>query len=391
MLREEALHFVRQLTESVNSHDTARLLQFYAENAVIVSPVAGKIAGRVAIAKWWNEVFSRFPDWAAEVSEVLVDGDRVAFIGNATATDKNGWFGQIATGERIEYRATIILTFSQGKIIREERNYDLSGVLQRLEKARLDQELKLAADVQRALLSRTRVATSFCEAVADSIPCRSIGGDFFELIDLPSGGLGIALGDVAGKGPSSALLAAMLQGMLTVAVQNERSPSSVLRDLNGWLLRRRVEPRFASFAYGMLSSDGRFVYSLAGHNPPVMVTGDGIRRLTSGGPVLGAFDQSIFEEGTMYLGEGDTLVLFSDGITEACDIGNQEFGEHRLLSSLTGSDRESPSEVLNRILRSVKEFCQGALQSDDMTVLVSRFVGREPGIQIQPNGLIPRL
>jgi sigma-B regulation protein RsbU (phosphoserine phosphatase) len=376
MLREEALNFVRELTVGVNSHDTARLLEFYAEGAVIVSPVAGKIAGRTAIAAWWNEVFSRFPDWVAEVSEVLIDGDRIAFIGNATATDKNGWFGQAATGERIEYRATIILTLSQGKIVREERNYDLSGVLQRLEKAGLDQELRLAADVQRALLSRTRVANSFCEAVADSISCRAIGGDFFEFVDLPSGGLGIALGDVAGKGPAAALLAAMLQGMLTVTVQSESSPSSVLRNLNSWLLGRRVEPRFATFVYGVLSSDGRLVYSLAGHNPPLMLTGDGVHRLMTGGPVLGAFDKSVFEEEILHLSDGDTLILFSDGVTEASDVAAKEFGENGLLSCLPESRSESPSDILDRILRSVKEFCQGAPQTDDMTLLVSRFVGK---------------
>src|SRR6516164_7968855 len=113
MLREEANNFVRELTEGVNSHDVARLLQFYAEGAVIVSPVAGEIAGGAAIARWWNEVFTRFPDWTAKVSDVLIDGDRIAFIGNARATDNSGWFGQAATGECIEYRATIILTLSQ--------------------------------------------------------------------------------------------------------------------------------------------------------------------------------------------------------------------------------------------------------------------------------------
>jgi len=90
------------------------------------------------------------------------------------------------------------------------RVYDNTGVLERLEKARLDKELRTAADVQRALLSRTAHLFRFCESVGDSVPCRAIGGDFFEYVELPSGDVGVAMGDVAGKGPAAALLSAML-------------------------------------------------------------------------------------------------------------------------------------------------------------------------------------
>jgi len=107
----------------------------------------------------------------------------------------------------------------------------------------------------------------------------------------------------------------------------------------------------------------------------VVSTSNGLHRLTTGGPVLGAFDKSVFDEETVNLGDGDTLILFSDGVTEACNIGGQEFGEHRLLSCLAEGGSELPSDTLNRILRSVKEFCQGTPQTDDMTIVVSRFHG----------------
>jgi sigma-B regulation protein RsbU (phosphoserine phosphatase) len=207
-------------------------------------------------------------------------------MGTAAATDRNGWFGQPATRERIEYRAMIVLTVAQGKIIRDERIYDLAGVVQRLEKARLDEELRMAADVQGALLSRTRRVTAYCEAVGDSLPFRTIGGDFFELVHLRSGDFGIALGDVAGKGPASAILAAMIQGMLSVEVETESGPSAILARLNRSLARRGLEPRFATLVCGVLSAKGRFVYSNAGHNSPIMFTRNGLHRLTTGGPIL---------------------------------------------------------------------------------------------------------
>jgi len=373
MSREEAIEFVRQLEEAVNTHDTGRLLGFYANEAVTVSPVFTGIAGRAAIGKSWEAMFSLFPDWTVNVTDVLVDGDRIAFLGTAAATDQNGWFGQPATGERIDYRAVIVLTIAEGKIVRDERIYDLTGVLQRLEKARLDKELSMAADVQRALLSRTKHSTSYCDAVGDSLPCRAIGGDFFEFVHLPSGDFGIALGDVSGKGPASAIVAAMIQGMLAVEAETESGPAAMLARLNRSLARRGLEPRFATLVYGVLSPDGQFVYSNAGHNPPLILTRNGLRRLTTGGPILGVFDTSTFEEETLCLSEGDTVIVFSDGVTEARDAHDREFGEDGLISYATAHSSEPATDVLKGILECVQEFCQGTPQTDDITVTVTRY------------------
>ena len=373
MSREEAIKFASMLEMAVNGHNTPLIISLYKEDAVMVSPMFPRVEGRAAIAQNWERTFSLFPDWAVQVSDVMVDGDRVAFLGTATGTDRNGWFGQPATGDRIEYRAIIYLTFADGKIVRDERVYDLTGVLQRLEKARIDKELRMAADVQRTLLAHTRHLTSFCEATADSVPCRAIGGDFFELTQLPSGDFLVALGDVAGKGPASALLAAMIQGMLAIELEREFRPAAVLAHLNQILVRRGLEPRFATLVVGRLSPDGKFVYSNAGHNPPLLLAGDGIRRLTMGGPVLGALTESTFEEGSLLLNQQDTVVLYSDGVTEARDSTGAEFGEERLISSASELVTHSASDVLQGILTAVQDFSGGATPADDMTVAVTRF------------------
>lgn len=380
MSREQAISLVRQFGDATRQRDLPRLMDFYAEEAVAVSPVFGTICGKAAISDSWERLFSTFADFAVEVSNVLVDGDRVAVMGTVNSTDRLGWFGLPATGGRISYRLVLLLTLAGGKIVHDERIYDVTGVLERLEKARLDKELQTAADVQRALLTRATHAGRFCESVGDSVPCRAIGGDFFEFVELPSGDFGVAMGDVAGKGPPSALLAAMIQGMFAVEAGAGRGPAATLARVNQQLAARHLESRFATLVYAVLSPDGRLVYSNAGHNPPAVVATNDTRRLTVGGPILGAFANAMFEEDTLRLRDRDTLVMFTDGVTEARNARDEEFGEDRLMACLA-ADAQSPAVLLKRIFAAVRDFSEQADQSDDMTVTVTRLVTRGPMIQ----------
>jgi steroid delta-isomerase-like uncharacterized protein len=371
--REKALALVQQLVDAARQRDMPRLIDLYADDAIAVSPVFGEVRGRAGIAATWETLLSTFADVAVDISDILVDGARVAVLSTITTTDWNAWFGRPATGGAISYRLVLLLTVEGGKIIQDERIYDSAGVLERLEKARLDKELRTAAEVQRALLPRTAQLGRFCESVGDSVPCRAIGGDFFEFVELPSGDAGIVMGDVAGKGPAAALLAAMLQGMFAVEAPAGDGPALTLSRINRRLAARHLESRFVTLVYGVLSPDGRLVYSNAGHNPPVLVTRDGIRRLTTGGPILGTFVDAAFEEETLRLHDQDTLVMFTDGVTEARNAVDEEFGEHRLLACLRTDDAFSPTVLLNRIFAAVREFCQKADQSDDITMTVTRF------------------
>src|SRR5712692_10187869 len=364
MSREQALALVQQLLDTASHRDIPRLMDLYADEAVATSPVFGEVRGRAAIAKTWETLFSTFPVVAVVISNVLVDGDRIAVLSTLATTDRAGWFGRPATGGPISYRLVLLFTFADGKVVHDERIYDSAGVVERLEKARLDKELRTAADVQRALLSRTAHLGRFCESVGDSVPCRAIGGDFFEYVELPSGDVGIAMGDVSGKGPAAALLAAMIQGMFAAAAPAGGGPAVTLSRITQWLAARRVEARFATLVYGVLSSDGRLVYSNAGHNPPALVARDGIRRLTTGGPILGVFVDAVFEEETLHLHHEDTLVMFTDGVTEARSASDEEFGEHRLMACLSTDAAASPTALLSHIFSAVREFCQHADQSD---------------------------
>jgi sigma-B regulation protein RsbU (phosphoserine phosphatase) len=130
--------------------------------------------------------------------------------------------------------------------------------------------------------------------------------------------------------------------------------------------------------YGILAPDGRLTYSNAGHNPPVLLSRKGVRRLETGGLILGLFAQATYEEETLELEPGDRLIVFSDGVTEAMNAAGDEFGEERLLRCLQSQGACTPEVMLERLLAVVHEFAASAAQNDDVTALVLRYGRRDP-------------
>ena len=166
-----------------------------------------------------------------------------------------------------------------------------------LEKAKLEQDIRIAAEIQQALLPKPRHGGAFFETAATTIPCRSIGGDFYDVMDLTGDVLGFALGDVAGKGPPAALLSALLQGIIAAQTASSDGPSATLARVNKAMIRRAVAARYATMFYAELHADGRLVYGNAGHNPPIVIGPGGVRRLEAGGPPVGLFDGHLLRFG----------------------------------------------------------------------------------------------
>lgn len=242
-----------------------------------------------------------------------------------------------------------------------------------MEKAKMEQEMRIAAEIQQALLPKTgRTGAFFCAAAA-SIPCRSIGGDFYDYVDLPDGSFGFALGDVAGKGPPAALLSAMMQGMFAAQAAASDTPSQTITRVNLALYRRGIESRFVTLMYGSISPDGRLTYCNAGHNPPLVVGASGVRRLEVGGPIVGLFEHATYQEETVVLNPGEWLIVFSDGVSEALSADGEEFGDERIISTVTGQTGTDPHGMLKAVFADVREFTKGAAQSDDITALVLRY------------------
>jgi len=370
--RDDMLALVRRLLFAASGRNAQQVLECYAPDAVASSPMFGEVRGREAIVNTWSTLFSTFSDLTIQNMDFLVDGDRVAVLGLINTTDRNGWFGLPATGAPIAYRLVLLFTVKDGLIVHDERIYDSTNLLERLEKARLDKELRTAAEVQRELSSRSSRVGSFYESIGDSLPCRAIGGDFFEAIELPSRDCAFVMGDVSGKGPAAALLAAMVQGMFSVEAPAGDGPAATLERINRRLAARAIGSRFATLVYAVLSPDGRLVYANAGHNPPVLLRRSHLQRLTTGGPIVGAFRDARFEEETLQLHDRDTLLMFTDGVTEARNAGEEEFGDDRLLQCVTPP--AAPADLLSRVFTAVRDFSAPAEATDDITLLVTRYI-----------------
>ena len=248
-----------------------------------------------------------------------------------------------------------------------------------LEKARLDQEMATAAQIQQALLPAPSRAGAFFDAAAEMLACRSIGGDFFEYIDLPGDGFGFALGDVSGKGPPAALLGALLQGNLAAQATTATGPADALSNVNAALIHRAIAARFVTMFYGVLMPDGQLTFCNAGHNPPFLVGQSGVRRLETGGMPLGLFEEAPLEEEAVMMEPGDFVVTFSDGVSEAFNGDGEEFEDARILKSIEAAPGRDAQTQLKHLFSSVKTFTAGATQNDDVTVLVVGYRGPTAG------------
>jgi len=254
-----------------------------------------------------------------------------------------------------------------------------------IEKARIDEELRVASEIQQALLPKKRTHGAFYEASGMSVACRAIGGDFFEYIDLPDGSFGFALGDVSGKGPPAALLTAMLQGIFSTQAFAPVEPATMLSRVNRALLARGLESRFATIFFGVVSAGGRLTYCNAGQNPPLVVTTDAIQRLETGGTIVGLFSDAVYEQADVQLRSGDLIVAFSDGVSEALNPAGEEYGELRIQQLISEHRLEPSDAVLESLLDSVRSFAHGAPQNDDVTAVVVRYTPGARGAGGSPN------
>jgi steroid delta-isomerase-like uncharacterized protein len=343
--------------------DLAALIDVYAEDCTVETPTMGTVVGKAALEEAEQKLLTLFRDIAFENMEVIADGDRLVATFIVTGTDTYG--GLAGPGKPLRFPAVLLWTVRDGRVFKERRVWDFSGFLFQ----RVERELNDAAEVQRLLLPPGGFVGDGFEVAAASIPARTIGGDFFDYFALPDSGFAFALGDISGKGPSAALLASALLAILSAGRQSNR-PGAVLKEANEATLRRAIPGKFATVVFATFSKDGRLTYSNAGHNPPLLVGGDGPRWLRTGGTFVGVFPHAEFEEETLQLQPGDRLVVYSDGITEARNIDDIEFGEDRLLSCVDASRGQAPAALVQSILETVQRFSSGTTQGDDLTVLV---------------------
>jgi serine phosphatase RsbU (regulator of sigma subunit) len=246
---------------------------------------------------------------------------------------------------------------------------------EKLEKGRMEQEMRIAAEIQQALLPKPRASLGFVEAAAASIPCRSIGGDFFDYADEADDAFVFTLGDVSGKGPPAALMSAMMQGMFASQAKSADGPAAAVTTMNKALCRRGLEARFVTLLFATMTPDGRLTYCNAGHNPPLVLGKAGVRLLEAGGPVVGLLEFAPYDQETVQLEPGDTIIVFSDGVSEALDSDGEEFGDERLQDVALATRHEPAPALVDSLVSAVRDFTRGAPQSDDITAMVVRYLG----------------
>jgi sigma-B regulation protein RsbU (phosphoserine phosphatase) len=260
------------------------------------------------------------------------------------------------------------------------------------EKQRLDQEMKIAAAVQSRLFPRSIPKSERLDiAKGVCIPARSVSGDYYDMLDVAPGVIGIVVADVCGKGVSAALMMANLQANLRGqsrayrdAYKNGAYPLAmaanparrVVERVNQQVAGSMMDASFITLFYAEFDeSSSTLRYTNAGHNPPLLLCNEkrdreGVRRLDAGGTVLGIFCDIEFEEEEIVLRSGDTLVAFTDGVIEARSPLGEELGEDRLIDILLKNAGLPAAELEKRVLRAVEDWTADAEQEDDFTLVI---------------------
>ena len=240
-------------------------------------------------------------------------------------------------------------------------------------------EMAQAAEIQKNLLPRFVPQQPGLELAAFSEPCRSVGGDTYDFCER-GGKVMLMVGDVAGKGMPAALLMASLQARIQVLMEAENDLAALVTRLNRIVASNCPGNRFITlFLCEVELESGEVAYVNAGHNPPLLVRANGeVQHLAGGGMVLGIFGRASYTSQTAHMEEGDLLVIFSDGVTEAQDAATQEeFGEERLLAALAPTAERSPAEMIEQTKNAVARFAGSVAAADDFTLVLARRTGRE--------------
>ena len=244
---------------------------------------------------------------------------------------------------------------------------------ERLEKRRMEEELKVASEIQMRLQPFAPPKIDGWDMTGVSFPCREIGGDYYDFIHRKRDShLIVAVGDVSGKGTGAALLMSSLHAAVRAQSQTRASISEVMSEINQYIFENSPSNKFLTLFYGELDPDtGTLVYSNGGHNAPIFVRRGGeVERLDKGGLPIGMMQGVVYQESSVAFDHGDVLVIYSDGITESINEREEEFDEDRLIQVVKDNLGRSASGVRDRIDEALSRFVGTTAPVDDMTLMI---------------------
>jgi len=299
----------------------------------------------------FDDLLHRYPLIAYEMLRVV--SDRLRAAGDATIHDLQLKNQQLT-------QAYIELQQAQAQLIEQET---------------LRRELQQARDIQEQMLPRSLPHIQGIAVGARMLPARMVGGDFYDVFPLGSNQLGLAVGDVCGKGIPAALLMALVSSLLRAEAERSDSPADTLRAVNRQLLSRSFEGMFVTLLYGILDHNTRsFRFARAGHELPIFWDAQGIilPTIRGLGHPLGLLDEPAIDHQTMTLPAGGALLLYSDGVTEATNIHNLEYGTEHIAATIQQSYMLPPQALCEHFIELLDAFQNGATQADDITLLAAQ-------------------
>jgi phosphoserine phosphatase RsbU/P len=246
------------------------------------------------------------------------------------------------------------------------------------QRQRLENELSIAHEVQAQLFPQKLPEIPGVELAAVCRAARVVSGDYYDFVQLGPQRLGMAVADISGKGISAALLMASLQAafrsQLLVDGTMAAGTAELAMRLNMHLYRNTSDDRYATlFLAEYDSATRRLQYTNAGHLPPLLVSGEKVKKLDEGGMVVGLFDDCAYEQGTVVVEPGSVLVAYSDGITEPENVYGEQFGARRLAAEVLRHKQSAPPQLAEQLIAAAEEWGQSPEQADDMTVVIARF------------------
>ena len=246
------------------------------------------------------------------------------------------------------------------------------------EKERLSSELEIARDVQRRLFPKTALSLPSLHLSGICHPAQQVSGDYYDFLRLEDSSMAMAIGDVAGKGISAALLMATIQSAMRSQLTGagQISTAQVVSSLNRQLFASTAPEKYVTFYFGIYDdATGTLTYTNGGHPPPILISDGTVRKLEVTGTVVGAFAAAQYEERQIALAPGDLLVAYTDGITEPENAYGEMFGEERLIDVLVKHQNADAGEIVSRSLEAALQWTGSPELQDDMTMLIARRVG----------------
>jgi len=239
---------------------------------------------------------------------------------------------------------------------------------------RMARDLEQAAEIQRSFLPAYAPQVSGADLAGYNSPCRTVGGDYFDFFKYPNGRVAMVLGDVSGKGMPASLMMMGLQARVQVLADEPSNLAAVMNRLNKITCLNCPANRFITFFFCVLDpATGDLAYCNAGHNPPVLVrTSGAVEYLDGGGPVLGILPIANYSEYRGKLEPGDLLAIYSDGVTEATNGKEEEFGDERFAELLKAKRSASAADVVKAVNQALTDFAAGSPPADDITLVVAR-------------------